>query len=53
VLVVNTPNVAKFKFVTLDITRKNYLYSILNFEIHLDAMDLGIPLKKKIKHLSN
>jgi len=42
-----------FEFVTLDITRKNYLYSILNVEIHLYAMGLGIPLKKEIKYLSN
>jgi len=53
VLVLNTSNVAKFEFVTLNITRKNYLYSILNVEIHLDVMSLGIPLKKEIKHLSN
>jgi len=52
-LVLNTSNVTKFEFVTLDITRKNYLYSILYVEIHLDALGLGIPLKKEIKHLSN
>jgi len=40
------PNVATFEFVTFDMTRKNYLYSILNVEIHLDAMGLRIPLKK-------
>jgi len=39
--------------VTLDITRKNSLYWILNVEIHLDVMDIGIPLNKEIKHLSN
>ena len=49
-LVLNTRNVAKFGFVTLDITRKNSLYWILNVEIHLDAMDIRIPLNKKIKH---
>jgi len=43
----------KFGFVTLDITRKNSLYWILNVEIYLDAMDIGIPLNKEIKHLSN
>jgi len=42
-----------FGFVTLDITRKNFLYWILNVEIHLDTMDIGIPLNKEIKHLSN
>jgi len=53
VLVLNTRNIAKFGFVTLDITRKNSLYWILNVEIYLDAMDIGIPLNKEIKHLSN
>jgi len=52
-LVLNTQNVAKFGFVTLDIIRKNSLYWILNVEIYLDAMDIGIPLNKEIKHLSN
>jgi len=51
--VLNTRNVAKFRFVTLDIARKNSLYWILNFEIHLDAMDNWIPLNQEIKHLSN
>jgi len=46
-------NVAKFGFVTLDITRKNFLYWILNVEIHLYAMDIEIPLNKEIKHISN
>jgi len=53
VLVLNTQNVAKFGFVTLDIARKNSLYWILNVEIHLDVMDIGIPLNKEIKHLNN
>jgi len=44
---------AKFGFVTPDIIRKNCLYWILNVEIHLDAMDIRIPLNKEIKHLSN
>ena len=52
-LVLNTRNIVKFGFVTLDITRKNSLYWILNVEIHLDAMDIGIPLNKDIKYLSN
>ena len=52
-LVLNTRNITNFGFVTLDITRKNSLYWILNVEIHLDAMDIGIPLNKKIKHLNN
>jgi len=42
-----------FGFVTLDIARKNSLYWILNVEIHLDVMDIGKPLNKEIKHLSN
>jgi len=46
VLVLNTSNVVKFGFVTLDITRKNYLYSILNVEIHLDVMGLGDTIKE-------
>ena len=52
-LVLNTRNVAKFGIVTFDITRKNSLYWILNIEIYLDAMDIGIPLNQEIKHLSN
>jgi len=46
VLVINTRNVAKFEFVTLDITRKNYLYWILNVEIRLDVMGLGDTMKE-------
>jgi len=46
-------NISKFRFVTLDITRKISFYWILNVEIHLDAMDIEIPLNKEIKHLSN
>ena len=53
VIVLNTRNVAKFGFLTLDITRKNSLYRTLNVEIHLDAMDIGIPFNKELKHLSN
>jgi len=47
-------NVARFVFVTLDIMRKNYLYWILNVEIHLDAMSLGNVIKginKVFEHL--
>jgi len=40
-------NLANFESFILDITRKNYLYLILNVEIHLDAMDIRIPLKKE------
>jgi len=43
------PNDAKFEFVTLDSTRKNYLYSILNVEIHLDAIGLGDTIKERNK----
>jgi len=39
--------------VTLDITRKNFLYWILNVEIYLDAMNIVIQLNIEIKHLSN
>ena len=53
VLILNTSNIAKFEFVTLDITRRNYLYLILNVEIHLDAIGIRIPLKKEIKYLTN
>jgi len=49
VLVLNTSNVVNFEFVTLDITRKNYLYSILNVEIHLYAMDIGDIIKERNK----
>ena len=48
-MVLNTRNVVKFGVVTLDITRKNYLYWILNVEIHLDAMGLGDTIKERNK----
>jgi len=48
-VVLNTRNVVKFGVVTLDITRKNYLYWILNVEIHLDAMGLGDTIKERNK----
>jgi len=42
-------NLTNFEFVTLDITRKNYLYWTLNVEIHLDATGLGDTIKKRNK----
>jgi len=42
-------NLANFEFVTLDNTRKNYLYWILNVEIHLDVMGLGDTIKERNK----
>jgi len=42
----NMSNLANFEFVTLDITRKNYLYWILDVEIYLDAMGLGDAIKE-------
>ena len=38
-------NLAKLEFVALDITGKNYLSSILDAEIHLEANDLGETIK--------
>jgi len=47
-------NLTNLEFMTLDITRKNYLYWILNIEIHLDAMGIGDTIKKRnIAYLSN
>jgi len=46
VLVLNMSNLANFEFVALDIMRKNYLYWILNGEIHLDTMGLGGAIKE-------
>jgi len=37
---------AKFEFVTINITKKNYLYWILSVEIHIGAMDLGDVIKE-------
>ena len=48
-LVINTSKVTKFEFVTVHIIRKNYLYWILNVEIHLDAIDLGDIIKERNK----
>jgi len=53
VFLLNISNFAKFEFVALDITRKNYLYWILNVEMHLDAMGLRDIIKKEINDLSN
>jgi len=39
-------NLSNFEFVTIDITRKNYLYRILNIEIYLGAMDFGDAIKE-------
>ena len=39
-------NLTKLKFVSLDISGKNYLSWILNAEIHLDAMNLGATIKE-------
>ena len=39
-------NITKLEFVTLDITGKNYLFWILEAEIHLDAMSLGATIKE-------
>ena len=35
----------KLKFVALDISKKNYIFWILDVEIHLDAMNLGTTIK--------
>ena len=36
----------KLKFVALDISKKNYIFWILDVEIHLDAMNLGAIIKE-------
>ena len=43
-------NLAKLEFVALDILGNNYLSWVLDAEIHLDAMNLEIPLKKEMMH---
>ena len=40
-------NLAKFEFVALDITGKNFLSWILDAEIHLDANGFGNTIKEK------
>ena len=39
-------NLAKLKFVVLDISGKNYLSCVLDVEIHLDVMNFGNTIKK-------
>ena len=39
-------NLTKLEFVALDILGKNYLSWILDAEIHLDAMNLGVTIKE-------
>ena len=39
-------NLTKLKFVALDILGKNYLSWILDVEIHLDALNLGVTSKE-------
>ena len=39
-------NLAKLKFVVLDISGNNYLSCVLDAEIHLDAMNLGNTIKE-------
>ena len=41
-------NLAKLKFVALDISSDNYLSWVLDAEIHLDAMNLGDTIKENI-----
>jgi len=38
-------NLAKLKFLALDITGNNYLSWVLDAKIHMDAMDLGDTIK--------
>ena len=40
-------NLTKLEFVALDISGKNYLSWILDVEIHLDAMNLGVMIKER------
>ena len=39
-------NITNVEFVVLDITGKNYLSWILDVEIHLDAVNLGVAIKE-------
>ena len=39
-------NLAKLEFVALGITRKNYLFWVLDVETHLDANGLGETIKE-------
>ena len=40
-------NITKLEFVALDILGKNYLYWILDVEIHLNPMNLGATIKER------
>ena len=40
-------NLAKLEFVALDISGKNYLFWVLDAEIHLNAMNLKNTIKEK------
>ena len=40
-------NITKFEFVILDISGKNYLFWILDAEIHFDAMNLENTIKEE------
>ena len=42
-------NLTKFEFIVDDIIGKNYLYWILDAEIHLDAMSLSDAIKERNK----
>ena len=39
-------NIKKLEFVALDITEKNYLSWILDAQIHLDRMNLGVVIEE-------
>ena len=45
----NLTNSEFVEFVTLDITRKNYLYWMWNVEIHLDVVGLDDTIKERNK----
>ena len=40
-------NLTELEFVALDILGKNYLYWILDVEIHLNPMNLGATIKER------
>ena len=40
-------NITKVEFVALDIIENNYLSSILDAEIQLDAMNLAVAIKEE------
>ena len=39
-------NITKLEFVGLDISWKNYLFWIIDAEMHLNAMNIGITIKE-------